>query len=632
MSKLTATTVLVTVLLAMAASGWAQATAPAPVPPVKLSPPVVPVPPAAAPGAVSKIESVVVYRGQALVTRVVTLPDAAGEHEIVVSDLPEQVVGQTLSASAENAGGATIRSVRFRSRTIPIEPGKDIADLDAQIKKVNAQIFANTQRTNLANDTGKHLEKLESFAAPTASVEMSKGVLNPDTLAKVSDLISTKRQALTEERIKLQENATDLTEELAKLTKRRGELAAGAAKVFREAIIYVSKAAKGPGSIALSYLAGSADWTPTYNVRLGEDGKKVQIEYLALVQQSSGEEWANVKLTLSTATPAMNAECPLLAPLWVGLVAQPQVKGGGPPVDYVQERGQMTASQFGNVGGWSRATTAEEQERYNWAMNTVAAQAQRLELNVEKDLILAGTKLARSAEEGLAVSYPLPGRMNIASRADRQLIQLAALELESAPYYEAAPLLSNYVYRKADLTNTSTWSLLPGPYSAYDGSEFVGRGNLPLVARGQSFTVGLGVDSQLRCQRELTDKSDKVSWGSRIQTFDYVLRLENYKGAAVVIRLYDRIPASKTDDIQVKLTKVSEALSSDPLYLRDLKDKGVLRWDIDLVGGAAKDKRRELSYGFEMKFAKDAHVGKEAAALMNSIQADFKARAAEAVH
>ena len=43
------------------------------------------------------------------------------------------------------------------------------------------------------------LDKLEAFAAPTAQVEMSKGVLDPKTLAEVSKTILDQRAALTDE-------------------------------------------------------------------------------------------------------------------------------------------------------------------------------------------------------------------------------------------------------------------------------------------------------------------------------------------------------------------------------------------------------------------------------------------------
>ena len=191
------------------------------------------------------------------------------------------------------------------------------------------------------------------------------------------------------------------------------------------------------------------------------------------------------------------------------------------------------------------------------------------------------------------------------------------------------PLLGSYVYRNARATNTGAVPLLAGPYSAYIGGEFVGRGRLPLVARGQELTIGFGVDTQLRCRRELLDKSDKVAWGSRVQTFKYQLRLESFKDKPVAVRLIDRIPATKdTDLIKINLGRVSEKLSTDPVYVRDEKGRGILRWDIDLAARAAGAKSRNVDYSFEMKYAKDAHVGRRAAGLLRQMEVEFRKAAA----
>jgi hypothetical protein len=135
--------------------------------------------------------------------------------------------------------------------------------------------------------------------------------------------------------------------------------------------------------------------------------------------------------------------------------------------------------------------------------------------------------------------------------------------------------------------------------------------------------LGFGVDTQLRCRRELIDKSDRVSWGSRIQTFNYRLRIESFKNRPVSVRLLDRIPAAKSDDIRITLGRPSDKLSTDAIYVRDLRPMGVLRWDIELPAGASGTKARDVKYDFEMKFAKDKHIGQQAASLMPAMRVDY---------
>src|SRR5689334_6592322 len=67
------------------------------------------------------IEAVTVYRGQALVTRLVDVPkalaDAAGTvREVIVTDLPPKIRPESLHA--ESSEDLKVRSVRFRQRPV----------------------------------------------------------------------------------------------------------------------------------------------------------------------------------------------------------------------------------------------------------------------------------------------------------------------------------------------------------------------------------------------------------------------------------------------------------------------------------------------------------------------------------
>lgn len=585
----------------------------------------------------SRIDAVTVYRGQAMVTRQVELPAQAGELEIVVGDLPAQILGTSLYADADE--GVTIRSVCYRCQAVGEATKKEIVELDAEIKDIQKRLYANNENRNLVNTKTRYLDKLEQFSAPTANVELTRGVLNAQTLAELSEFLFEKRSDLTEQAIGLREEKNELNEQLNLLQRKRNELTRGGDDARREAVLFLSKTRPGPSAIRLHYLVRSANWSPAYNIRLDGEGKAFDVEYLAQVRQMSGEDWPDVALTLSTATPNMSAESPLLVPLWLGLLPPlpPQkdangkkislgLSGSASQVDakgYQKEQSKLRQAQRATVVRSLDQSQQAPAEMF-WALNQYAAAGQNLELRVRGDVLRKAGKMRRTAEEeGLAVSYELGGRMSLASRSDHQLVQIAALALPGETYYEAVPLLSSYVYHLAEITNDSPIALLNGPYSAYIAGEFVGRGSLPLVARGQAFTLGFGVDTQLRCSRELIDKSDKIAWGSRVQVFEYQLRLENYKSAPVEVRLVDRIPASKTGDIQVEMKRLSDPLSADPLYVRDEKDKGILRWNLRLPAGAAGEKARQVHYSFEMKFAKDKHVGLQAVGLLDEMKKDY---------
>ena len=125
-----------------------------------------------------KLDAVTIYRGQALITRVVDLPAGEGLGEIVVSELPDRIVPQSLFA--EGSDGVAIRSVVYRNRPVAQDVREEVRKIDDAIRSLNDQVAANAQQQNLLEEQRLYLDKLANFTAPTANVEMTKGVLNAD--------------------------------------------------------------------------------------------------------------------------------------------------------------------------------------------------------------------------------------------------------------------------------------------------------------------------------------------------------------------------------------------------------------------------------------------------------------------
>ena len=63
----------------------------------------------------------------------------------------------------------------------------------------------------------------------------------------------------------------------------------------------------------LAYLVPEAGWTPRYDARVTDISQPVDLRYRARVHQESGEDWADVRLTLSTGDPSQGGQRPELA-------------------------------------------------------------------------------------------------------------------------------------------------------------------------------------------------------------------------------------------------------------------------------------------------------------------------------
>ena len=152
------------------------------------------------------------------------------------------------------------------------------------------------------------------------------------------------------------------------------------------------------------------------------------------------------------------------------------------------------------------------------------------------------------------------------------------------------PILSTHVYRLADLTNKSNHVLLPGEATMYIGTDFVGQMNLPLVAIGEQFTAGFGVDPQLQVQRQMIDKSRTTQGANQVLRFEYRILVSSFKTEPVKLQVWDRLPHSETEAVGVSLLKATPELSKDAMYQREQRPNNLLRWDVTVD---AEHDRRE---------------------------------------
>ncbi len=571
------------------------------------------------------LEAVTVYRGQALVTRVVDVSGPAGLREIVITDLPVRMVEGSLFA--ESNDGLDIRAVRSRLRTVAQDKREDVHPLDEEIRAVRDLQQANARYRILETERKDYLNKLEAFMAPTAGMELSQGVLNAQTLKELSEYVFEQRQALAERDLELSREEKRLNEQLELLQQQRDKRTGGPVRPVREAVVFVE--VKGPdgGTLRLRYLVDEAMWFPSYNVRAGADRNAVTIEYNASIQQMSGEDWTDVEMTLSTATLALAARAPTLDPLRLRLVsndAEPAVVGWTAYTrarnELAQERAQaVNRRNLDNViAGNSQMAqqvaqgsldflTAPWQANLDTELNRLATRIQLLDLSAAGGLYGKANRVA-SINEGVCVTYKLSGRTTLPSRSDQQLIQITATSMEADFYKLATPLLTDYVYEEASLVNQGEQVLLAGPVSAFLEGQFVGQGELPTIAVGQPFVVGFGIDSALRASRELLEKTETIQGGNREATFTYRLFVENFGDRPATVRVMDRLPVVQGSDIKITLLSDLDALSDDPTYRRDLRGNGILRWDLDVPARSFALTAASQEYKFQLVWDKNMSV------------------------
>jgi hypothetical protein len=570
-----------------------------------------------------RVTHVTLYRGQAQVTRTIPVPGEAGLMELIVGNLPEQVAPNSLFA--EGGDAVEVRAVQYRTRAVGEEPREEVRKLDDQIAAVQREIELAQKKQALLTHRTEYLGRLENFVGPTAQTDLSRGVLDAEALERLTTFTFAEHDKIAQDDVALSQQVRDLNAKLELLNRQRNEITAGASHTVREAVVFLEKHGDGAAELRLNYLVGNSGWSPSYTMRAAADRKNVKVEYNALIQQLTGEDWTGVTLTLSTASPTLGAAGPGLAPFHVTLTSAPTTQmqeaanlpnpsggfDGGNFMSYGQglTKGQVVAQIEGLNSQRSQVAAAvgnavvfADRNRYNWDLNMFGCSVQQLELNGDTTTL----NVLRSEQvesEGPSLSYELRGAVTLASRTDQQMVRILQTDMPSDFYHVAVPVLTSFVYREAALQNSSQEDLLAGPITVYLDGRFMGQGEIPTVARNQTFVVGFGADPQLRTRRELVDKTDDLQGGNRETKFEYRLVIENFSGAAMPVRVLDRLPhAENGADIEVTLGKTSDPLSADKLYQREERPVGLLRWDVEAPADSAGDDARLIEYAYSVEY------------------------------
>lgn len=182
------------------------------------------------------------------------------------------------------------------------------------------------------------------------------------------------------------------------------------------------------------------------------------------------------------------------------------------------------------------------------------------------------------------------------------------------------------VYRgQALVTRTVPVEAKAGAQEVVVTGRFAGQGSLPLVARGQSLTLGFGTETHLRAARELEEKTTETRGGNRVIQYTYRIRLSNFMDKAARVRLWDQLPQAPSNQVSITLTDPGQPVSEDRLYVAEEKPRGLLRWDIEVPANASRANAYTFTYKFQVEFDKNYTIGELPEGVAEQMRRDIEA-------
>ncbi len=127
------------------------------------------------------------------------------------------------------------------------------------------------------------------------------------------EALHRRSQDLKERRFELQQQRQQIEQSL-----RSQGGSAGLSSAHRCLQVTATLHGRGLTDAWLSYRTRGARWEPTYDIQLWPDRSRVDLSFAGQVSQSSGEDWDDVTLALSTAVPTRATQLPKLLTWKIG--------------------------------------------------------------------------------------------------------------------------------------------------------------------------------------------------------------------------------------------------------------------------------------------------------------------------
>ena len=567
------------------------------------------------------VSEVTLYQGRAMVSRTAQSPAREGLFEIRFEQLPPALDPSSLQATVRSdRGGAKLLDVRFEETVTPtdVTNNPELRDAIDRLEAARRLMESLNMKLSAINDRYTLLNSIRQKTATESAKDFGSKDLDPEALAKQIAFLDAAQAQLIADRADLDNAIRANNDETKALTAKVNALG-GQTKVERTAVVSVGQSIAQSAEVTLRYLVGNAGWQPRYAVRADADAGSLVIEYDADIRQATGEDWENVRLTLSTAQPTQKAAPNEVPPAFVDIFVPPPPESAAvaksmPGGRFARRPGAGAGGVTGGLEGGSGGGFEEAEAPYGTNLSDMAPgapAAMEAPMNAALGLRFAD---AYAVQSGTVVAYPLPRAITITSDAQRSRKQRIAT-VDAAPTFihVARPLVESAVYLKATAANASAYQFLAGPATVFLGGDSVGTTNLPDLAPGAEMTFWLGTDRRIEAKRVIVkkqssekgvfDKSDETRW-------EYRVDLTSTNTQPVTVELADRMPVSRNEQIKIELKDLSQPLVTDAKFTADEKPQGILKWLVQLPARteAGKPAARSVSWTVVASKPKDVQT------------------------
>ncbi|CAN5609323.1 mucoidy inhibitor MuiA [soil metagenome] len=508
----------------------------------------------------SDIKEVKLYQNGAMVTRTARANVNSGIQEVVLDGLSPYINPQSITL--KGTGDATILSVSYKQDYLKEKKkSKEVNDLQDLLDSLNIRFQQIQNKKQVITETQSLLLANKSIGGA------NNGVIS-DELELMVEYYLKKMSELKQEFLETTLKEKKLNDQIEKIRQQLNVLNAKQNLPTGDIVVNLDAKTKSAINFEFSYVIGSyATWYAFYDLRAKDVNSPIELVYKAKVNQNTGEDWSNVKLSLSTGNPGEGGNQPQINPWYINFL-QPAMYG------YRDDNGAVRSS----VPAAAESTVL---------LNAPVLKAQRLE-----------SVVVNINQNQLASEFEIMTPYSIPSDGQDYQVDIQRFEVKASYIYTAVPKLDADAFLTARITDWQDLSLSPGSANVYFDGAYVGETYLNPAETKDTLSISLGRDKRIVIKREKLKEfsSSKMFGSNRERSFTYEISVKNGKKENINIEIEDQVPVSQNKEIEVKTEELSGATYNT--------ETGIIKWNLTVLPGETQKKR----LSFSVKYPKDKQV------------------------
>jgi hypothetical protein len=246
--------------------------------------------------------------------------------------------------------------------------------------------------------------------------------------------------------------------------------------------VYIDTSGTGTRQLTASYMTPSAVWKSSYRLIFGTQAEAT-LEGWAIIDNTSGEDWSNVKLSVVSGRP-ISFISQLYAPRYVQR----------PTVDLAENRPVAPVVLQGAVGGALNSPAAPPAAAKALALNRADRNflaEERVSVDAVRESSLAPATAARDLGELFEYSFSSPVSVKQGESAMLPFLQQKINARKLVIYMESFGLNP---MNAAEIANSTGKTLDGGPITVYDANAYAGEALVETLKAGDKRLITYGID------------------------------------------------------------------------------------------------------------------------------------------